>query len=82
MVLIGFDMRHVDGRAHYFGEHPDGLYKSADGDYRNMAKAYPPDARVVNATPGSAITAYPIMELDEALRRDDSVHRHGAVAHA
>jgi hypothetical protein len=84
VILVGFDMRHVEGRAHFFGDHPTGLRTSNDAAYRDMARAYVPDDRIVNATPGSAITCYRNMQLDEAIIRwpDRSLYRDGTVAHA
>jgi hypothetical protein len=81
VVLCGFDMQRVNGQAHFFGEHPDGLRRSQDG-FKDFLRAYSADDRIVNATPGSAIKCYKAMDLDEALRRDDSLHRHRAKPNA
>ncbi len=73
VVLVGFDMRHVDGRSHYFGDHPPGLRTCPDRGYRDLANSFPPDSRIRNATPGSAIKAYPFVDLGTALA--NCVHR-------
>lgn len=89
IVLVGFDMRHVHGKAHYFGDHPKELRTSRDDDYRGFiprferaARQMRPGVRIVNATPGSALTCFKMMELDVALRSlgrtNDSVPCDGA----
>lgn len=72
ILLVGFDMRRVGGRAHFFGEHPKGLratrtYKSFIDAFRRAAKALPPGVEIVNCTPGSALDCFPVMELADAL---------------
>jgi hypothetical protein len=75
-VLLGFDMRVVDGRSHFHGE-----YKRAPELYRDAFiptfKGWCRDARrsgceVLNATPGSALTEFPFTTLDEVLACDQS----------
>jgi hypothetical protein len=82
IVMVGFDCRIVDGMSHFFGDHPDGLRRNGPEAYAAFAKSYVPNSRIVNATPGSAIDVYQRVELDEALRWDDRVHRNGPVADA
>ena len=68
VVLIGFDMREVGGQRHFFGNHPAGLRNN--GDYRNFIRAFEqakPPVPIINATPGSALKCYPMMDLREAL---------------
>lgn len=86
IVLVGFDMRHKDGKAHFFGDHPENLVQAPERfmagwaqQFANAAKALPPDITIVNATPGSALTCFPMMELDDAL---SSLHWHGSEPHA
>lgn len=78
IVLVGYDLRYVDGKAHFFGNHPPGLPQIRDQDYQNFAirferaqKKLPPHISIVNATPGSALTCFPMLSLDEALSRQD-----------
>lgn len=93
IVLVGFDMRHVEGRAHFFGNHPKELRTSTDDVYRKFAKifaqaakAIPAKFSIVNATPGSALTCFPIVSIDDALqtipRPHDRVSGHGSELHA
>lgn len=74
IVMVGFDMRIVEGRRHFFGEHPRGL-RSTDKGYADWpklfakaAKSLPPDIEIVNCTPGSALTCFPMMDLAAALQ--------------
>lgn len=80
IVLVGFDMRRVNGQAHFFGDHPEGLRNTEDNGYRGFvthfaraAKRLPKDVSIINATEGSALDCFPMKSLDEALRRPDSV---------
>lgn len=83
IVLIGFDMRIVDGRAHYFGDHPPPLlrrtnYGAFAARFVEAAKRLPPGVEIVNATPGSALTCFPMVPLDEVLAGRDVAGRTAA----
>lgn len=70
VVLVGFDMRRVDGKAHFFGEHPDGLCRNTK--YENFVSAFDQAAKeckvpIYNATPGSALKCWPKVDLVEVL---------------
>jgi hypothetical protein len=72
IVLVGFDMRHIGGKSHFFGDHPTGVFQR--GEYESFAakfdKAPPPDGvTIINATPGSALKCYPMMELETAIQQ-------------
>jgi hypothetical protein len=89
IVLVGFDMRCVNGSAHFFGRHPDPLGDGDDNTYRKFANAFaraapsiPSDVTIINATPNSALTCFPMMPLSDAIERYDSLHRYRAIAHA
>lgn len=82
VVLVGFDSHAPAGRTHFFGDHPPHLNRCKDEGYRHMARAYPPHERILNATPGSAITAYPSVDLDETIQRHSGLHRNRAESHA
>jgi hypothetical protein len=94
IVLVGFDSRHVNGQAHFFGNHPEGIPTSTSDGYlshvepfNRAAKKLPKDVKIINATPGSAIKCFPIMSFEDACREalrgpDDSVHSDGAVTQA
>lgn len=72
-VMLGFDMRIVNGREHH---HQD--YKGPR-DLDQYAREFVPafkgwnadalafGAEIVNATPGSAVTEFPFVDLDEVL---------------
>jgi hypothetical protein len=75
IVLVGFDMRHVGGKSHYFGDHPRELRTASDDVYRKFAPrfaraaaALPKTVSIVNATPESALTCFKMESLDDALR--------------
>lgn len=73
VVLVGFDMRMVDGSRHFFGEHPQGLRQTGPGysiwpqKFARAAALLPAGIEIVNATPGSALTCFPMMKLEEAI---------------
>jgi hypothetical protein len=67
IALVGFDMRAVDGRAHFFGAHGGGLRAPAFGlfveRFKAAARTVPAGVDVINCTPGSALTCFPTGEL-------------------
>lgn len=74
ILLLGYDMKHADGRDHFEGGgHP---VPTTEADLKAYAKRYrtmvEPLKRigvtVLNCTPGSALDAFPRMSLEEALR--------------
>lgn len=74
IILVGFDMRHVGGKGHFFGSHPPPL--KPGGSYlawiANFAKAaemlgHPRCPTILNATPGSALPCFPMVDLAETL---------------
>jgi len=70
IVLVGFDMRHISGKSHFFGDHPKGLFQRAE--YESFAKKFdkapaPDGVTIINATPGSALKCYPIWTLNQAI---------------
>lgn len=75
IVLVGFDMR-VDKGCHWHGRHPRGLNNPGDPLMMYWRKALNDAAEdfaalgieVINASPVSTLTAYPVMSLKEALR--------------
>lgn len=74
LVLIGFDMRAVDGKAHYFGQHPKPLtQRQLFEEWIHKFAVVAQDARargisIVNATPDSALKCFPMFDLKEALQ--------------
>jgi hypothetical protein len=71
IILLGYDCGRVNGKKHWFGDHPDGTEPPYDGikkHYNRMEQ----DAKrlgieILNATPGSAIEAFPRVELASVL---------------
>jgi hypothetical protein len=71
ILLIGYDMRVVNGAAHWFGEHPN----RQRSPYANFVRGYDTtidqladiDAEIINCTPGSALHAYPFGNLEDLL---------------
>lgn len=72
ILLVGYDMRVVAGRHHFFGEYREPTL-ARTREYERWARAYdsirPADygLEIINCTPGSAIKAFPFMALDDAL---------------
>lgn len=72
IVLVGFDMRQVGSQQHFFGSHPHPLRRSSSYSvfvkaFHNASAAVPNGAKIINATPGSALKSFPFMSLQEAL---------------
>lgn len=77
LVLVGFNMQPVAGVRHFFGEHPERLRSTVIGPrgaYAKSLRAFalaaaglPDGFEIVNATPDSALTCFPMMELAAAL---------------
>lgn len=78
ITLVGFDMHKTGGRSHFFGEHPEQLrrgtnYTEFTRHFDYAQRLLPPGIRIVNATPGSALTCFPMMTLEEAARERDEL---------
>lgn len=72
IILVGFDMREVEGRKHFFGNHPKALIPNQNFNgwihgFTDASKNLPDHISIVNATPGSALQCFPAMSLSEAL---------------
>lgn len=84
-ILCGYNMQPVGGQKHFFGDHPQGLNRSAG--YASFASSYQtiqPEwkSRIINATPDSVLSCFKKMELADALdaytkdlREPDGRHR-------
>jgi hypothetical protein len=73
IVLVGFDMRADNGNAYFFGNHPTRKqipYDKFAPRFVRAAQSLPKHIRIVNATPGSALTCFPMMSLEDALNAD------------
>lgn len=71
IALVGFDMKVTGGKAHFFGDHPKPLHNRTD--YNDFIQRFTYAAKfvklpIVNCTPGSALTCFPMVDLDEELR--------------
>lgn len=72
IVLFGFDMRLVDDKSNWHEAHKDSPSKNP---YQRFLKPFPNIARdlerlgveCINATPGSAIDVFPIVEVEDVL---------------
>lgn len=71
IMLLGFDMRIVDERRHFFGDHPKGMnVQSNYAQWITKFKTIPPDltgVEVFNCTKGSALKCFPYKPLKKLL---------------
>lgn len=73
IALVGFDLRRVAGRGHFFGEHPPALRTTKNGfaawkkQFDAAAKLLPDTLKIVNCTPQSALSAFPKQDLEDVL---------------
>lgn len=77
IILVGFDMRAIDGKRHFFGNHEAPLrdghsFTTWVNNFERAAKMLSGGPRIINATPGSALKCFPMVGLDEALRVADA----------
>lgn len=72
IVLVGYDMRRgADGRAHWHGDHPPHMNNAPPDALSRWVRAFdsvpatlPADVEIINATPGSAVTAFRFAPLE------------------
>jgi hypothetical protein len=74
VVLVGFDMQGT----HFFGPHRRPLRQTPD--YRNFIRVFAqaaekmrPGIEIVNATPGSALTCFPCVLLEQAMTVEEAI---------
>jgi hypothetical protein len=72
IVLVGFDMRVVDGRRYFCKPHPTQAGQRIDyGKFSEIfgyaARKLPPTIKIINCTPNSALRAFPLMSLEDGL---------------
>ena len=70
ILLVGFDMREVEGKRHFFGQHPIGLGRASDyrlfvRNFTEAAIALPKSVEIYNCTPGSALRCFPARAVGE-----------------
>jgi hypothetical protein len=70
IYLLGFDCKTVNGKKHFFGEHPNRSNQPLEqwvirfNGLASILKAK--GVRVINCTPGSALTCFPMMDINDA----------------
>ncbi|MCH8990900.1 MAG: hypothetical protein IIA44_04000 [Acidobacteria bacterium] len=78
IVLLGYDMKPAaDGRTHWHGGHPVTLHETVFA--HSMLPCFPSlveplrqrRVAVLNATPGSALTVFPMLALEQALQKSE-----------
>jgi hypothetical protein len=75
ILLLGYDLRYAQGRAHWFGSHPSPLNDPSESQLvtwrSHFATLVAPLAElgitVINCTPGTALTCFPRGSLRDAL---------------
>lgn len=73
ILLIGFDMREVDGKKHWHADHPAPLVqKQTFGDWIHKFMTLASDLKangcqVINCTPGSALQCFPMSTIEREL---------------
>lgn len=72
IILLGYDGRVTD-KTHWHGDHPKvlgnaGVSDSWPGQFRDLARDVRGSASIVNCAPGTAIDAFPVGLLADALR--------------
>ena len=75
ILLLGFDMRSVDGRKHCHDDHGPGLVNPQESTFASWREAFRravPQLRdagvtALNCTPGSALKCFPLARLEAAL---------------
>lgn len=69
IIMLGYDMQITDGRAHWFGEHPDKVRSGYPGfikQYQGIARQRL-DLRIINCTRTTALHCFEEMSLASAL---------------
>lgn len=74
ILLVGMDMREIDGRKHRHGDHEKPLVQAQQfGEWLHKSTKLAADLKdagctVINATPESALKCFPFMPIEEALK--------------
>lgn len=71
VVLLGYDMQHTGGRAHWHGDHPDRLGNAGKvgewpAEFEALARDHP-GVEIINCSRETALRCFPRMTLKEAL---------------
>jgi len=71
ILLLGYDCQRVNGKRHFFGDHPDGTeppYAAIKTRYTKAADiAEKMGISIINCTPGSALDQFPKQTIESAL---------------
>lgn len=71
IILIGFDLQTVDGEEHYFGQHAAPLNSGSNlKGFATSIATIAADAggiEILNATPGSALEEFPMVDLHDLI---------------
>lgn len=75
VFLLGFDMRSVDGKKHWHGDHPNGLNNPTDDTYRMWINAFnttigdlkTAGVEVINCTHDSALRCFRFGRIEDFL---------------
>lgn len=76
IILLGYDCQKTEGKAHWHGDHPRGLGNAGSvakwpAQFQKLAQDYR-GLDIVNATRHTALTCFPLVQLEYALRDNDS----------
>lgn len=71
IIMLGYDMRHTDGKTHWHGDHPKGLANAGKvskwpAQFGVLAKALR-GIDIVNCSRVSSLTMFAMADLDETL---------------
>jgi hypothetical protein len=71
IILLGYDMTNANGH-HWFGKHQFGLRTTDAHSFVKWAETFKgligQGSEIINCTPGSALTCFPMMDLEQALQ--------------
>jgi hypothetical protein len=75
ILLLGYDMAYRGGAVHWHGKHPPALINPDQGTLRGWAENFTAlsadlereGVEVINCTPGSALTCFPMARIEDVL---------------
>ena len=68
IILSGYDMTWTGGKAHWFGDHPEGLNNVQPDKYAANFRTIKPEEynlEIINCSRHTALDAFPIRKLEE-----------------
>lgn len=80
VILLGYDCQRTEGRAHWHGDHPEplgnaGSLKKWPAQFEQVARyARERGCQVRNATRCTALSAFPLASLEQALEEMEAAH--------